>query len=247
MMHLGPPHSPLLSRLPRPHPAPLLACPDCDLLQSEIAPPAGTVVACGRCGLGLYRSHPVNASANHLDLLLALVIAAIVLLLIANLMPIASLDLRGQHSQTTLIGAIEALYRQDMRAVAVLVFITTLLAPALELAAMLHMLGSLRLGQTPSRLNLAFRLAPLAHAWGLVDVFMLGVLVSLIKLGKLATVDPGIALWSFGALILLLTAIGAAYDPREIWRSAAAATVPGAAPAAAPASVQVVAVGQDLA
>ena len=197
--------------------ASLIACPECDLLQREIALPAGETAACRRCGVALYRS-----SGDSLDRVLALTLAAAVLLIIANAMPIASLDLRGQHSQTTLLGAVHALYQQDMRAVSVLVFITTLFAPALELAAMCYMLLPLRMGYAPPLLNLAFRLAPAAHVWGLVDVFMLGVLVSLIKLGKLATVEPGVALWSFGGLILLLTAIGAAYDPREIWLRAKA-------------------------
>jgi paraquat-inducible protein A len=198
--------------------APLIACPECDLLQREIAALAGETAACRRCGLELYRS----SGDDGLDRALAFTLAAVVLLLIANSLPIASLDLRGQHSETTLLGAVHALYEQDMQAVAVLVFITTLFAPAIELAAMCYMLLPLRLGYVPPRLSLAFRLAPAAHAWGLVDVFMLGVLVALIKLGKLATVVPGVALWSFGGLILLLTAIGAAYDPRAIWRCAEA-------------------------
>ena len=197
--------------------APLIACPECDLLQREIALPATETAACRRCGVELYRG-----SSNSLDRVLALTLAAVVLLIIANAMPIASLDLRDQHSQTTLLGAVHTLYQQDMRAVAALVFITTLLAPALELAAMCYMLLPLRVGYAPPLLNLAFRLAPVARVWGLVDVFMLGVLVSLIKLGKLATVEPGVALWSFGGLIVMLTAIGATYDPREIWRHAKA-------------------------
>ena len=87
--------------------------------------------------------------------------------------------------------------------------------------AALERLVPLRLGRVPRHLSLAFRLAPLAHEWGLVDVFMLGVVVSLIKLGNLATVVPGIALWSFGVLIVLLTAVGASFDAREFWLRAA--------------------------
>jgi paraquat-inducible protein A len=60
-----------------------------------------------------------------------------------------------------------------------------------------------------------------AHEWGLVDVFMLGVVVSLIKLGNLADVVLGPALWSFGCLILVVTAIGVFFNPRELWSDAA--------------------------
>jgi paraquat-inducible protein A len=192
--------------------APLIACPECDLLQAETPLPPRRTACCRRCGVALYRS-----TSHSLDRSLAFSLAAVVLLVIANMLPIAGLDVRGQHTETTLWGAVQALYDQDRVAVSVLVFVTTLFAPATELCIMLYMLLPLRLGQVPRHLSLAFRLAPIAREWGLVDVFMLGVVVSLIKLGNLATVVPGIALWSFGVLILLLTAVGASFDAREFW------------------------------
>ncbi len=197
--------------------APLIACPECDLLQRETPLPPRRTACCRRCGAALYRS-----TSNSLERSLAFTLAAVMLLLIANALPIASLEVRGQHVETTLWGTVQALYHQDRVAVSILVFVTTLLAPALELALMLYMLVPLRLGFAPKHLALAFRLAPVAREWGLVDVFMLGVVVSLIKLGNLALVVPGIALWSFGALILLLTAIGAAFNDREFWLRAEA-------------------------
>jgi paraquat-inducible protein A len=181
--------------------APLIACPECDLLQAETPLPPRRTACCRRCAFAL---------------------AAVVLLVIANSLPIAGLEVTGQHTETTLWGAVRALYDQEHVAVAGLVLATTLFAPAVELALMLYMLVPLRLGRVPRHLSLAFRLAPLAREWGLVDVFMLGVVVSLIKLGNLATVVPGIALWSFGVLILLLTAVGASFDAREFWLRAAA-------------------------
>jgi paraquat-inducible protein A len=197
--------------------ASFIACPECDLLQLETPLPPRRTACCRRCGVALYRS-----TSHSLDRSLAFALAALVLLVIANTLPIAGLEVRGLHTQTTLWGAVQALYDQDRVAVCALVFATTLLAPAVELCTMLYMLLPLRLGYAPRHLSLAFRLAPLAHEWGLVDVFMLGVVVSLIKLGNLATVVPGIALWSFGALILLLTAVGASFDAREFWLRAAA-------------------------
>jgi paraquat-inducible protein A len=154
---------------------------------------------CRRCGVALYRAAAGASSRARFAL-------AAVVLVIANSLPIAGLEVTGQHTETTLWGAVQP--DQDRVAVAGLVFATTLFAPAVELLLMLYMLVPLRLGRVPRHLSLAFRLAPLAREWGLVDVFMLGVVVSLIKLGNLATVVPGIALWSFGVLILLLTAVG---------------------------------------
>jgi paraquat-inducible protein A len=194
---------------------PLIACRDCDLLLSELPLQPRQTAYCSRCGSALYRT-----TIHGLDRSLAFSLAACVLLVLANVLPIASLDVGGQHTETTLWGAAVALYRQDMVIVATLVVITTIVAPAIELATMLYMLIPLKAGVVPSRLALAFRMAPLAREWGLIDVFMLGVVVSLIKLNNLAVVVPGIALWSFGGLIVLLTATGASFNPRELWARA---------------------------
>ena len=196
--------------------APLIACPECDLLQYETPLPRGRFACCRRCGIVLYRR-----TSGSIDRTLALTLAAVVLLVIANVWPIASIETRTDRIETTLLGAVDALYNQEREIVAILVFVTTILAPAIELAAMLYMLVPLRFGIVPQQLSLAFRLAPIAREWGLIDVFMLGVVVSLIKLGNLAQVVLGTALWSFGVLILLLTAISALFNPREMWTEAA--------------------------
>jgi len=196
--------------------APLIACPECDLLQYETPLPRGRFACCHRCGIALYRR-----TTGSIDRSLALTIAAIALMVIANSLPIASIEVRGETIETTLLGAVHVLYRENRELVAALVFATTVAAPVLELGSMLYMLLPLRLGRVPAHLSLAFRLAPVAREWGLIDVFMLGVVVSLIKLGNLADVVLGPALWSFGVLILTLTAIGVFFNPREIWSDAA--------------------------
>ena len=58
--------------------------------------------------------------------------------------------------------------------------------------------------------------------WGMVEVFMLGVLVSLVKLAHLAGIVPGIALWAFAALMFVMAAIAAVLDPRDLWARVAA-------------------------
>jgi paraquat-inducible protein A len=196
--------------------SPLIACPECDLLQREPDLPEGGQARCGRCDILLFRSTP----GDSLDRALAWTLGAIALDLVAKSLPIASLEVRGQHTETTLLGAVMALREQGMWPVASLVFLTTILAPGVELLAMAYMLVPLRRGRVPRHLSLAFRAAPMAHEWGLVDVFMLGIAVSLIKLGDLATVIPGVALWSFGGLIIMLTAAGSSFDSRDIWKRA---------------------------
>lgn len=190
----------------------LIACHECDLLQREVHLPLGGIVRCGRCGAELYRSHP-----DSFERTLALTTCAILLFIIANSFPIIGLKLQGQVIDTTLFYTVQTLWNEDMKSIGVLVFMTTIVMPALELLALTYLLLPLRLGYAPAHFAVVFRVLQVAKPWGMVEVLMLGVLVSLVKLANLASVVPGIALWSFGALMFVMAAVAAVFDPRDLW------------------------------
>ena len=196
---------------------PLIACHECDLLQREAALPQGGVARCGRCGAELYRSHP-----HSLERTLALTASAIVLFVIANSFPIVGLQLDGQVIQTTLFNTVRTLWNEDMKSIAVLVFVTTIAMPALQLSAIAYLVLPLRLGRVPAHFGRVFRVLQTVRPWGMVEVFMLGVLVSLVKLAHLAGVVAGVALWSFAALMLVMAGITAVFDVRSLWARASA-------------------------
>ena len=196
-----------------------VACPECDLLQREVSLPPRGVALCGRCHAELYRNTP-----NGLDRTLAFSLCALVLYCIANLYPLIELDLNGNHITTTLYGAVQTLYDQKLAPIAILVFITTILVPGLELISMLYILLPLRAGIIARGFSPVFRFIQLLHPWGMVEVFMLGVLVSVVRLSNFATVVPGIALWSFAALMSVFTAVAQSFNPRDIWNVKAAQT-----------------------
>lgn len=192
--------------------AALIACPECDLLQRATPVEDDSLARCGRCLMVLYRPHDDN-----LDRPLAFTLSACILFVLANAFPIVGLELQGQSTSATLFGTVQALYRQNMAFLAVLVFFTTILVPAVQLAGMAYLLLPLRFGTVPQRLPLALRILQAVRPWGMVEVFILGVLVSLVKLGGMASVQPGIALWSFGGLLLMIAAAVATFDARVIW------------------------------
>ena len=192
--------------------APLIACHECDLLQREVPLAEGDAARCRRCGALLYRCLP--ESLNHT---LAYSLAAVILFVLANAFPIVGLDAQGQHTSTTLLGTVRTLHEQEMTSVALLVFVTTMLMPALELAAMLYLLVPLVRGRLPRGLTAVFRLVQAVRPWGMVEVFLLGTLVSLAKLAHLASLVPDVALWSFAALMLVLAAAAQSFDERVFW------------------------------
>ena len=196
----------------------MIACHECDLLQREVQLAPGGTAHCARCEAVLYRDRP-----DGLDRTLACTLGAAVLFVLANAFPIVELEASGIGTSTTLWGTVRTLHSQDMTIVAGLVFITTILVPAIEIGAFLYMLVPLKLVRMPQGLPAVFRLVHAVRPWGMVEVFMLGTLVSLAKLAHLAHVVPGIALWSFGVLMFLVAAAAASFNPQALWARVEAA------------------------
>lgn len=195
----------------------LLACPECDAVQRPVPLERGGCAQCVRCGADLERNKP-----DSLDRTLAFVLAAAILFAIANAYPLMSLDAQGMRSSATLFDTSRELYEEGMWSVALLVLMTALVVPAMELAAFLYMLVPLHLGRVPRALPFAFRVTHAVRPWGMVDVFILGALVSLVKLTQIATVTVGPALYAIGGYILLLTAALASFEPHALWNRAEA-------------------------
>jgi paraquat-inducible protein A len=195
-------------------PAQTLACHECDLLQTEPALAPGQTARCVRCGALLARNPP-----DSLDRTLALTLTAAILYVIANAWPLVGLEMQGRRVEVTLIGAVQALWSEGMTPVAALVFGTALLFPLLELAMILVVLIPLRLGRVSPRMAPFFRLVRSVQPWGMVEVFLLGMLVSLVKLSHMATVLLGPAFWAMAALILTVTLAGRAFDSRLLWQA----------------------------
>ncbi len=190
----------------------LLACHECDLLQRELPLPPAGVLRCRRCDAELSRSRP-----DSVDRALALTLSAMVLFAVGNTFPMVGLDVNGDLVQTTLLGAARVLYEDGMWPIAALVLTTTFVMPLLQMATMLYLLVPLRLGRIPFRFDVVFRLLKLVRPWGMTEVLILGMLVALVKLAHIASVVPGTALWTFGALMVMLAAASGAFDPRDFW------------------------------
>lgn len=191
----------------------LAACPHCDALQYEVALPPGGVADCTRCGETLYRNPP-----NGLERTLACALGAAVLFLIANAYPVFGLDAQGGAETTaSLFDTVQALWTRGTPSVAVLVFVTIIAAPAIEIAMFIWLLAFLQFGRVAPGSGLAFRTLRQIEQWGMVEVFMLGTLVSLVKLTGIADVDPGPGLYALGGTMALLAAAWAFFDRKAFW------------------------------
>jgi paraquat-inducible protein A len=196
---------------PLPDPS-LIACPHCDQLQRlpEIKP--GESARCPRCDEELWCCH-----AHTLDRPLALTIAAAILYIVANSVPMLGLTVVGREAFTTVFGGAEHLWNNGWESVGLLVLFTAVVAPGLQIGFMLMLLiGAQR--ERPSRwVGTLLRYYEAVSAWSMIEVMILGVLVALIKIADYAKVVPGIALYVLGALVVLIAAIESSFDPREVW------------------------------
>jgi paraquat-inducible protein A len=190
----------------------LITCHECGLLQRLERLPKGASALCGRCGALLHRHRP-----NSLDRTLAWTLAGAILFAVANSFPFLRFELSGQIAQTTLISGVRDLYHQGFWGLAGLVLLTSILIPLIQISMLLYILIPLKLDRVPWHMARVFRLLRSLEPWGMMEVFMLGILVSIVKLASMATIIPGIALWAFGALIFVLAAAMAALDPDIVW------------------------------
>ena len=189
----------------------LVACEYCDALYERTALAPGERATCLRCGGLLYRE-----STHAYRRLLPLVMTALILFLISNTYPIVEMDLKGVRTETTLWGAVMALHSDHMTLVAMLVFGTTILFPLSEMLMMCYLLVPMARHRMPAGFDRIVRGIRQTRPWGMIEVFMIGVLVTVVKLSTMAQVIPGVALWSFGALVVVLAAM-LSFDPRDLW------------------------------
>ena len=189
----------------------LIACHECDALQ-RVPHAQDGAVCCHRCGAHLHQLGRYDITRA-----LALAVTALILFVVANAYPMVALEVQGSRITTTLLQAVQELWREDVLLVAALVFVTVVVVPATQIIAMLYVLLPLQFGAVPPFVEFPLRLFQVAKPWGMVEVFILGILVSLVKLSHMAQVITGVALWAFAALVVVFAALGNAFDPVRLW------------------------------
>jgi len=139
------------------------------------------------------------------------------LYVVANSAPMLGLSAVGRAASTTVLGGAAHLWESGREIVAGLVLFTAVIAPALQIGFMLGIVLGAHRDPPPRWVGTLLRHHPTTRTWSMIEVMLLGVLVALIKIAELAAVVPGAALFALGALVFLLAAIQASFDPREVW------------------------------
>jgi len=149
----------------------------------------------------------------------ALAVAAAVMLVPANLLPVLSTETPGYNRSDTIFSGTVELWRQGMWAIAVIVFAASICIPAVKLAGLGWLLLSVRQGgpRDSRRLTRTYAVLDFVGRWSMLDVFLGAFLTGLVRFGEFSSVEARSGLIAFAAAVVLTVLATRAFDPRVLW------------------------------
>ncbi|MCX7069443.1 MAG: paraquat-inducible protein A [Gammaproteobacteria bacterium] len=189
----------------------LAICEHCDSVHQRGPLAPGEAADCRVCGATLYRRSRLD-----IDAMLALTVAALIVFVLANAAPIVTMQSAGVTTRGWLMTMVASAWSHGVGPVAAIAAGTVFLFPLAQLALYLFVLHAARLPARPKGFGAAMHGLRWLRPWSMVEVFLIGILVSIIKMSSLARVTAEAGLWGFGVLTILLTALST-FELRALW------------------------------
>ena len=156
-----------------------MACEHCDAVHIRSALGPGEIARCSRCGGELERDMQA-----HRRRILPLTIATLIMFVVANTFPIMEIELHGRSNQTTLMGSVLSMNTAGMPLIAFLIFATTIAFPLVKLTALFYLLVCIKRRANPLGFNLLVRMIQSLRPWIMVEILLLGAIVSFVKIDE---------------------------------------------------------------
>lgn len=188
------------------------ACHFCDTLHRSSPLDEGSAARCVRCGALLYQNRPASLTRAS-----AFSLAALLLMVLVHAFPFLIMDAASMRRNLTLTGAASALIHEDAPLLGASIILFTMVTPLMLAGGMIYVCLPLIFGRAAPGAFLAAKWMYRSEPWNMVEVFLLGVLVSLLKLVKVADVHFGIGFWAFAGVMLCMAAAVAGIDREELW------------------------------
>ncbi len=189
-------------------------CEDCDTVHRRRPLSRGEVARCACCGAELDRHHGLGVNE-----LLALVLTSGIVFVVANVWPIVTLGLNGQHVSARLWGVILAMWERGAPIVAVIAAATLFFFPALRMLLLGLVLVQARRGRRGAGFRPAMVALHYLRPWTMNEVFVLGTLVAIVKVRAYFEVATNPGLYGYVALMMLIT-VFSGVDLRRLWELA---------------------------
>lgn len=195
-----------------------MVCHECDLLVDVPVLKEHDKAFCPRCEYLLAANRP-----NAAEKILAFSATALTFLLLANSFTFISLSASGQEQTVTLIQSVSILFEEHVL-LAGIVFATIIGVPGTLLAGLGYVSVSLRLSKRLPGTHRALRWSLRMLPWSMAEIFLIGTLVSFIKIVALARVELGVSFWAYVLFTVSLMLVILNIDRRELWRRVNAVT-----------------------
>jgi paraquat-inducible protein A len=191
-----------------------IACHSCHLLCRINFSKVGESLLCPRCGATLHHRKP-----NSLRRTWALVLAAIIFYIPANLLPVTVVVSLGKAQADTIMSGVIYFIASGMWPIALVIFVASILVPMLKLIILTFLLISVQRKSTwrPKDRTRLYRITEAVGRWSMVDIFVVTILVALVNLGNLATIQAGPGAGFFAAVVVITMFAAMSFDPRLIW------------------------------
>lgn len=186
----------------------LAACPACALV-SPVAEGR-----CPRCGSRLHLRKPGSIQNT-----VALMLAAAALYVPSHLLPVMTVVELGVVTHNTIIKGMMTFWNTGAYPIAIVIFTASILIPLLKIVALtwLCLAATGKVHPSPTALGRLYLLTELLGRWSMVDIFVVGILVSLVQLGNYMTITPGPGALAFAGVVMLTMFAAMSFDPRLLW------------------------------
>lgn len=191
-----------------------ISCHSCHLLCRINFSKVGESLVCPRCGSTLHQRKP-----NSLKRTWALVLAAVIFYIPANLLPVTVVISFGKAQADTIMSGVIYFVATGMWPIALVIFVASILVPMLKLSILIFLLISVRRKSTwrPKDRTRLYRITEAVGRWSMVDIYVVTILVALVNLGNLATIKAGPGAGFFAAVVVITIFAAMSFDPRLIW------------------------------
>jgi paraquat-inducible protein A len=192
----------------------LIACHSCRLLVRRPDRPNRQKIRCPRCGARLHLRKP-----NSIARTWALVIAALIFYIPANMLPVTVTTYLGSSQSDTILSGVLYFMRTGSWGIALIIFVASIVVPIAKLIVLSGLLISVqgRWAWRPEDRTRLYRITELVGRWSMLDVFVVAVLVSLVRMGYLTTIEAGVGVVYFAAVVIVTMIAAETFDPRLIW------------------------------
>jgi paraquat-inducible protein A len=192
----------------------LFNCHCCGLLVRRPPMNGRTIVRCPRCGARLHMRKPSSLAHTW-----ALVAAALIFYIPANLLPVTITTYLGSTKADTIMSGVAFFVQTGSWGIALIIFTASIVVPIAKLIVLSGLMLSVqwRSCWRPRERTRIYRVTELVGRWSMLDVFVVTVLVALVRLGYLTTIEAGSGVIYFAAVVVLTMIAAMTFDPRLIW------------------------------